>query len=75
MVTLPLNQKRLIKALSLEPEKELYGASFSMRLAISGASIRRSVEALLLKDLIFQDEKGFYRVMDPALSFYLRGLH
>jgi len=75
VLSLPLNQKKLIKALSLNPENTPYGAAFLIKTGISSASIRRAFEALLLNDIIFEDEHAFYRVLDPAVSYYFRCFH
>ncbi len=75
IVALPLNQKKIIKALSNSPEAEPYGIQFSTQTKIPSASIRRAIESLLLKDIIFQDANDCYRVLDPAVSYYFRCLH
>jgi len=75
IVALPLNQKKMIKLLSNEPEREPYSSAFSIKSKISTASIRRALEALLLKDIVFEDEHHCYRVLDPAVSYYFKYLH
>lgn len=75
IVSLPLNQKKMIRELSNHPEREIYSSHFSLKLKISTASIRRALEALLLKDLVFEDAEGFYRILDPAISYYFKFIH
>lgn len=72
IISLPLNQKKIVKELSQKPEKEIYSVSFAIQLKISTASIRRAIEALMLKDIVFEDENGFFRVLDPGVSYYFK---
>lgn len=75
IIPLPLNQKKIINELSQKPENEIYSASFSLQLKISTASIRRAIEALILKDLVFEDSHGVFHVLDPAVSYYFKHIH
>jgi hypothetical protein len=40
-------------------------------LKISASSTQQSVEVLLRNDLLYRDADGFYRVLDPAMRYYL----
>ncbi|MDF1759930.1 MAG: ATP-binding protein [Coxiellaceae bacterium] len=75
IISLPLNQKKLIKLLSCEPEAKPYSADFSIKAGLSTASIRRSIEALLLKDIIYHNDGSIYTVLDPAISYYFKYLY
>lgn len=75
IISLPLNQKKIIKELSQKPEKAIYSSAFSIKLKISTASIRRAMGALLLKDIVFEDENNFFRVLDPGVAYYFKYIH
>ncbi len=75
IISLALNQKKIVRELSFQPEEAPYSASFSIRLQISTASVRRALETLLLKDIVYQNEELLYSVLDPAISYYFRYLH
>lgn len=75
IISLPLNQKKVIRELSSESESEPYSSKFSIKVALATASIRRAFEALLLKDIVFQDESLRYKVLDPAVAYYFKYLH
>lgn len=72
IVPLSLNQKKLVSALAVQAEKEPYGIDFSLRVKMNSASIRRALEALLVKDIIYMDANKAYRLVDPAVKYYFR---
>jgi len=71
IISLPLNQKKIIAALAQKTTKEIYGATFSFSSKISTSSIRRGIDALLAKDIIYADANGEYKLIDPAIRYYL----
>ena len=71
IIPLPLNQKKIIASLAHETTKELYGSEFSFRTKVPSSSIRRGIETLLAKDIIYVDRNGKYRLIDPAIRYYL----
>lgn len=75
IIDLPLNQKKIIRALSHHPEKEPYSSRFANQVLLATASIRRAFQALLMKDLVYQDESQLFRILDPAVSYYFKYLH
>lgn len=70
IVPLSLNQKKLVSALSKQSEKEPYGINFSLNVKMNPASIRRSIEVLLAKDIVFMDADKHYKLVDPAVKYY-----
>lgn len=75
VISLSINQKKLIRALSFAPEKEPMGNAFSQKINASVPSIRQALNVLVMKDLVFQDSDGRYKVLDPAIGYYFRCLH
>lgn len=71
ILALSLNQKKMIKALSRKPEKEPYSAQFCSITKISLSSVRQSLDALIEKDIIYLDPNEGYRLIDPALRYYM----
>ncbi len=70
-----LNQRKLLIAVAKnEPTKEIFGKLFSTQIDISPGSLSRTLEGLMQKDYVYVDEHGFYRVLDPLISFVLRGV-
>jgi len=68
---LSLNQRKIITALAQSPAKEIQSAEFTTKHKISASSAQQSLEVLVDKDLVDQPENGFYRVLDPAMKYYL----
>lgn len=75
IISLSLNQKRVIRALSHEPENEPASSRFSIKMEMNVASIRQAIQALVLKDLVYEDANGYFRVLDPAVSYYFKHIH
>ena len=71
IMKLSINQRRLITALARTPVKEIQSAVFLTTLKISGSSVQQAVEALIQKDLIYRDAEEKYRVLDPAMRYYV----
>jgi uncharacterized protein len=66
---LSANQRRLLLILAKRGgEKELMSASFSNSSGLSVASIRQAIKVLLNKDYVYQDDNGFYYVLDPLFE-------
>lgn len=74
IVSLPLNQKKIVRELSYQPEQEPYGAKFIVKSGMAAASIRRVFDALMIKDIIYRDESSYYKVLDPAISYYFKNV-
>lgn len=71
IVSLPLNQKKVIQALAENPTSEPFAHEFCLKAKLAAGSVRRAMEYLLKKDIAFQDEKGIYKLLDPAIRHYL----
>jgi uncharacterized protein len=71
VVSLALNQKKLLSVLAKQPTKELNSAAFLLLAKLSSSSARRALDALLKKDLLYLNDQGEYAVLDPAIRYYL----
>jgi AAA+ ATPase superfamily predicted ATPase len=71
VVPLALNQKKILSTLAKQPTKESSGAAFLMLTKLSSSSVRRSLDALLKKDLVYINDQGEHSVLDPAVKQYL----
>ncbi len=69
IIGLTLNQKRVLAALAESPIKEVYSGETMMAFKLTPASVKRVIESLLEKDLIYIKE-GAYCVLDPAVRYY-----
>lgn len=65
------NQRNILAAIAYSHVAEPFSQSFSNKVKISTSSIKKSLNILLRDDLIFKDETGHYRVLDPAINTYL----
>lgn len=70
ILDLTLNQKKMLSALALSPIREIYSSETMVQLKLTPASVKRVVESLLDKDLIYIKNKE-YCVLDPAIRYYL----
>ena len=68
---LSANQKIILAALAYEPVTEPQSQLFSKKVGLVPANIKRALDTLLKKDYIYRDQGGFYRVLDPAILYYL----
>lgn len=71
IMELSSNQRKIISALARTPTKEIQATNFIAPLKLSTSSAQQSLEVLLRKDLVYRDEKRFFRVLDPAMKYYL----
>jgi hypothetical protein len=71
MTELSPNQRRILTALAKAPAKEIQATRFTAPLKISASSAQQSVEVLVRNDSVYKDIDGFYRVLDPAMKYYL----
>jgi AAA+ ATPase superfamily predicted ATPase len=69
---LTLNRKKVLTALAFMPSNEIQGQIFSKSSGLSPSGAKKSLTDLMIMDLIYQDEQGYYRVMDPAMAYYIR---
>ena len=71
VVSLALNQKRVLAALAKQPTKEPTGAEFLQRTKLPQSSVKRSLETLLKKDLVYVDKNKDFSVLDPAIKYLI----
>lgn len=71
VVPLALNQKKVLSMLAKHPTKEPSSTNFMMLVRLSSSSIRRSLDALIKKDLAYITEQKEHAVLDPAIRQYL----
>lgn len=65
------NQKRMVATLAQTPTAEIFGKDFSIQSNLSVSSIKQVVEVLISKDIVYQDEQNIYKLLDPAVRYYL----
>ncbi len=71
---LSANQRSVLAAIALEPEREPQGQSFTHKVGLIPASVKRALDTLSKGNFIHQDESGYYHVLDPAVATYLRSI-
>jgi len=69
---LTLNRRKILAAIAHEATEEPQGQAFSRRAGVTPSTIQRTLVDLYKLDMIFQDEEGFYHVLDPAVSYFIR---
>jgi uncharacterized protein len=71
IMELSSNQRKILIALSKCSVKKIQSTEFTAPLKISASSTQQAIEILASKDLIYQTNDGFYRILDPAMKYYL----
>lgn len=74
VLALSKNQRRLLRFLSLSPQKQAVSRSVCKQLALSEASVRQALNTLSILDLVYKDSEGYIRVLDPALSAFIHSI-
>jgi len=69
--SLSLNQKRLVASLARAPAAEVFGKDFSIQSDLSISSVKQVLGVLVAKDIVYRDEEGVYRLLDPAVKYYV----
>ncbi len=69
---LTLNQRKIMTALATQATKELQGQEFSSRVGLNPSGIQKSLSVLHRFDMVYQDQEGSYRVLDPAVAYFIR---
>lgn len=69
---LTLNRRKVLSALAKEPSKEILGHNFCRRVGLVPSNIKKSVTDLEKLDMVYVDKEGYYRVLDPLISYSLR---
>jgi hypothetical protein len=65
------NQKSLLMGLTRESTSEIYGKEIRKLTGMSTSSITRVVSSLKKSDVIYVDKGNVYRVLDPAMYYFL----
>lgn len=71
IISLPLNQKKVVFALAERPTKEPYGNNICMRIKLAASSVKRALDYLVNKDIIYVEKNGEYKLIDPAVRYYM----
>lgn len=71
IISLPLNQKKVGYALAEQPTLEPSGNDLCIRTKLSTSSIRRALDYLLSKDIVYMNTSGVYGLLDPAVRYYM----
>ncbi|MBP9742451.1 MAG: ATP-binding protein [Burkholderiales bacterium] len=69
---LTLTQRKLLTALVLYPTSEPHGEMFSMVAKMTPSTIQKTLQILHRMDLVYQDCKNQYKVLDPAVAYFIR---
>ena len=65
------NQRKVISVLAKLPTKEIQSSEFTAPIKISASSAQQALDVLLAKDLVYREVDKTYRVLDPAMRYYL----
>lgn len=71
LTSLSINQKKMMIALAKTPIREIQAIDFISPFKISASSAQQSIEALIQNDFVYKDLNGFYRILDPAVKYYI----
>lgn len=69
---LTLNRRKVISALAQQPTNEPQGQVFSVRLGLAPSGIKKALVDLNKLDMIYQDQNGYFKILDPAISYFIR---
>jgi uncharacterized protein len=65
------NQKIALKYFANHPSNQPYGNDVLIATKLTSASLRQAINKLVEKDLLFTDDMGFLRVLDPAMRSFI----
>ncbi|CAN5383808.1 ATP-binding protein [soil metagenome] len=69
---LTLNRRKVITALAYSPTNEPQGQDFSIKVGLSPSGIQKCIIDLQNLDIIYRDQNNYYRVLDPAVAYFIR---
>ncbi len=72
LVQLTLNRRKVLTTLAYEPTHFFQGQVFSASTGLTPSSINKCISDLRKFDMIYQDKSGYYRVLDPAIAYFIR---
>ena len=70
--SLTLNRRKVMTALAFQATNEPQGMEFSAITGLSPSGIKKCLTHLERHDYIYKDQKGFYRIFDPAIGYFIR---
>lgn len=68
---LTVNQRITLAALAKQPETSVLSNTFSSRIGLPTSSIQRTLTSLIKQDLAYQDNNGYYQVLNPVIKTLL----
>lgn len=71
VMALSPNQRKVLTALAKTQIREIQSAHFISPLKLSASSAQQSADMLMKKDFVERSAAGVYRVLDPAMKYYL----
>jgi hypothetical protein len=72
LLSLSPNQRAVLLFIAKEPTSQPSSHEFLQKTRLSGASMKQSLEVLLAKDLVYKDDAGFFRPLNPIITYVFR---
>lgn len=69
---LTLNRRKALTALAYQPTQLLQGQVFSTKVGLTPSSINKAMIDLQKLDMIYQNQKEDWCVLDPAMAYFIR---
>ena len=69
---LTFNRKKVLITLAFHPTKEPQGLDFCTKTSLNPSGVRKALLDLEKFDLVYQDKNNFYRILDPAMAYFIR---
>lgn len=69
---LTLTQRKLLTALAFCPTSEPHSETFSTFAKMTSSTIQKTLQILQRMDLIYKDYEGNYKILDPAVAYFIR---
>lgn len=69
---LTANQRNIVKTLAKKSIREIYGEYVRKSTKMSPSSIEKTVVSLMKLDVVYCDDQGVYRLVDPAILYFLQ---
>ncbi|MAZ39161.1 MAG: hypothetical protein CMF49_03495 [Legionellales bacterium] len=72
---LTLNRRKVLVTLASEKTKEPQGESFCKKARLSASGVKRALNDLIKSDMVLKSQDGYYHILDPAISYFIRNSH
>ena len=72
LAQLSLNRRKVLRGLAYQPTQFFQGQEFANQVGLTPSSIHKAVLDLQRMDWIYQDESGFFYVLDPSVAYFIR---